>query len=85
MATAVATQQRRADPVTVFRQTISQPAMRQQIKMALPSHISVEKFERVATTAVQTNPDLLNPSKVESRSLFDELLLQSEKAAGVAL
>src|SRR5687768_9095425 len=73
MATAIATQER-ADPVTVFRQTISQPAMRQQIKMALPSHISVEKFERVATTAVQTNPDLLNPQKVDRRSLFGALV-----------
>jgi recombination protein RecT len=75
MATQIATQEnRRADPVTVFRQTISQPGMRQQIKMALPAHISVEKFERVATTAVQTNPDLLNPQKVESRSLFGALV-----------
>jgi recombination protein RecT len=74
MATAVATRPQQADPVTVFRQTISQPAMREQIRMALPTHISVEKFERVATTAVQTNPDLLNPSKVERRSLFGALV-----------
>jgi recombination protein RecT len=74
MSTQIATAERRADPVTVFRQTISQPSMRQQIKMALPSHISVEKFERVATTAVQTNPDLLNPEKVNSRSLFGALV-----------
>lgn len=75
MATAIANrEEQRADPVTVFRQTISQPGMRQQIKMALPSHIPVEKFERVATTAVQTNPDLLNPSKVDRRSLFGALV-----------
>lgn len=29
-----------------------------QFKMALPSHISVEKFQRVVITAVQTNPKL---------------------------
>jgi recombination protein RecT len=74
MATQLATREQRADPVTVFRQTISQPAMREQIKMALPSHINVERFERVATTAVQTNPDLLNPDKVERRSLFGALV-----------
>jgi recombination protein RecT len=74
MATQLATRDQRADPVTVFRQTISQPAMREQIKMALPSHINVERFERVATTAVQTNPDLLNPDKVERRSLFGALV-----------
>lgn len=74
MATQLATQDSRADPVMVFRQTISQPAMRQQIKMALPAHISVEKFERVATTAVQTNPDLLNTQKVDRRSLFGALV-----------
>lgn len=72
MATQLA--ERRSDPVTVFRQTLGTPGMRQQIKMALPSHISVEKFERVSTTAVQTNPDLLNPSKVDSRSLFGALV-----------
>lgn len=75
MATqAVATQERRADPVTVFRQTISQPAMREQLRMALPAHITVEKFERVVTTAVQMNPDLLNPQKVDRRSLMGALV-----------
>lgn len=72
MATAIA--ERRADPVTSFRQTISTPGMRQQLKMALPSHISLDKFERVATTAVQMNPDLLNPEKVNSRSLLGALV-----------
>lgn len=66
--------ERNADPVAVFRQTLSQPAMREQLKMALPSHIPVERFERVATTAVQTNPDLLNLQKVERRSLFGALV-----------
>lgn len=72
MATAIA--ETRADPVVVFRQTISQPAFREQLKMALPSHIPVERFERVATTAVQTNPSLLDPQKVERRSLFGALV-----------
>lgn len=72
MATQLA--ERTADPITVFRQTLSQPAMREQIKMALPNHIPVERFERVSLTAVQQNPDLLNPQKVERRSLFGALV-----------
>jgi recombination protein RecT len=72
MATQLA--ERRADPAAIFRQTLSQPAMREQIKMALPSHIPVERFERVSLTAVQQNPDLLNPDKVERRSLFGALV-----------
>src|SRR5438552_10623132 len=74
MATQLATQdQRRADPITVFRQTLSQPAFREQLKMALPDHIPVDRFIRVTLTAVQTNPDLLNPQKVQRQSLFGAL------------
>jgi len=38
-----------------------------QFKMALPPQIPVEKFVRVAQTAIQTNPDLL---KADRTSLF---------------
>jgi recombination protein RecT len=72
MATAIA--ERHADPVVVFRQTLATPAFREQLKMALPTHISPEKFERVCTTAVQANPSLLDPQKVERRSLFGALV-----------
>lgn len=72
MATQLA--ERTASPAAVFRQTLSQPAMREQIKMALPNHISVEKFERVALTAVQQTPALLNPQKVDRQSLFGALV-----------
>jgi recombination protein RecT len=72
MATQLA--ERTADPVSIFRQTLATPAMREQIKMALPSHIPAERFERVCLTAVQQNPDLLNPQKVERRSLFGALV-----------
>jgi recombination protein RecT len=71
MATQLA--ERTAEPVTVFRQTLSQPAMREQIKMALPSHIPRTASIRVALTAVQQNPDLLNPQKVDRNSLFGAL------------
>jgi recombination protein RecT len=71
MATQLA--ERTASPVDVFRQTLTQPAFVEQLKMALPNHIPVERFVRVAQTAVQNNPDLLNPQKVERRSLFGAL------------
>lgn len=57
--------QRRADPVVVLRQSLT--AMGDQLKMALPSHISVDKFQRVTMTAIQSNPDLL---EADRRSLF---------------
>ena len=71
MATQLA--ERTANPVDVFRQTLTQPAFVEQLKMALPNHIPVDRFIRVAQTAVQNNPDLLNPQKVERRSLFGAL------------
>lgn len=58
-------QERRADPVVALRQSLTQ--MGDQLKMALPSHINVEKFQRVTMTAIQANPDLLNADR---RSLF---------------
>lgn len=42
-------------------------AMQPQFKAALPSHVSPEKFVRVAMTAIQTNPQLQNADK---RTLF---------------
>jgi recombination protein RecT len=72
MATQIA--ERTASPITVFRQTLTQPAFREQLKMALPSHISEDKFIRVALTAAQQNPDLLNPQKVDRNSLFGSLV-----------
>lgn len=70
MATQLA--ERRVHPVEAFRQALDTRVA--EIKMALPTHISVDKFRRVATTAVQTNPDLLDGSKVERASLFTALV-----------
>lgn len=63
MATQLA--ERRADPVTVIRQNMQ--AMAPEFRAALPAHITVEKFTRVAMTAIQNNPDLQNADR---RSLF---------------
>jgi recombination protein RecT len=72
MATQLA--ERTASPIAVFRQTLTQPAFREQLKMALPSHIPEDRFIRVALTAAQQNPDLLNPQKVDRNSLFGALV-----------
>lgn len=66
--------ERRESPVKVFRQKLAIPEFRDQLKMALPSHIPVERFERVSLTAVQNNADLLNPQKVNQQSLFGALV-----------
>jgi recombination protein RecT len=63
MATQIA--ERRADPVSVVRQTLT--TMGDQLKMALPSHVSVDKFHRVTMTAIQSTPALLDADR---RSLF---------------
>jgi recombination protein RecT len=50
---------------------MQQHNMVEQYRAALPPHIPVERFCRVAETAIQTNPDLLG---VERRSLFNALM-----------
>lgn len=52
-------------PVAVIRQNLTQLAP--QFKAALPAHITVEKFTRVAMTAIQNNADLQNADR---NSLF---------------
>lgn len=61
--------ERRADPVTVIRQNLHQ--MAPEFKAALPAHVTVEKFTRVAMTAIQNAPDLAN---VDRRSLFGAIV-----------
>jgi recombination protein RecT len=56
---------RQMAPATQVREELSK--MADQLKMALPSHVSVEKFQRVTMTAIQTDPDLL---AADRRSLF---------------
>jgi recombination protein RecT len=54
-----------SNPVAVIRQNLA--AMAPEFKAALPAHVSVEKFSRVAMTAIQNNPALQNADR---RSLF---------------
>lgn len=67
MATQLA--ETRANPLTVIRQNLQQ--MAPEFKAALPAHVSVEKFTRVAQTAIQNQPDL---ASVDRRSLFGAIV-----------
>lgn len=67
MSTQVA--ERRENPIMVIRQTLT--TMAPEFKAALPAHVSVEKFTRVAQTAIQNNPDLMN---VDRKSLFGAIV-----------
>lgn len=67
MATQIA--ERRESPVTVIRQNLQ--AMAPQFQAALPKHISVEKFTRVAMTAIQNTPALVNADRA---SLFGSVV-----------
>lgn len=51
--------------VTDFRNSLTQ--MKPELKKALPPQVSVERFERVTMTALQTNPKLL---EADRRTLF---------------
>lgn len=59
MATQLAT--RDNSPVAIIRQNLT--AMAPSFRAALPAHISVEKFTRVAQTAITGNPDLLEADR----------------------
>jgi recombination protein RecT len=59
------TEERTANPVAVIRQNLQ--LMEPEFKAALPPHIPVEKFKRVALTAIQNTPALVNADR---RSLF---------------
>jgi recombination protein RecT len=67
MATQLA--ERRENPLTVIRQNLQQ--MAPEFRAALPAHVSVEKFTRVAQTAIQNQPDLAN---VDRKSLFGAIV-----------
>lgn len=54
-----------ANPVAVIRQELT--TMAPEFKAALPAHVTVEKFSRVAMTAIQNTPELQNADR---RSLF---------------
>lgn len=64
---SVAPVNRGVKPIDQVRAALNLPSMRQQLQMALPAHVSVDKFLRVAVTALQQKPALLNADR---NSLF---------------
>jgi recombination protein RecT len=64
---SVVAQKPAAKPIELIRSQLYLPSMQEQLKSALPPHVTVDKFLRVAMTAIQQNPDLL---KYERNSLF---------------
>lgn len=48
-------EQRQLTPLDEVRRTLTSSGMRAEIKKALPEHVSVERFERVVITALQTS------------------------------
>ena len=50
-------------PIDLIRTQLYLPSMMGQLKSALPPHVTVEKFLRVAMTAFQQNPDLLRQDR----------------------
>jgi recombination protein RecT len=65
----MATQLAERSPVAVIRQNLA--ALAPEFKAALPDHVSVEKFTRVAMTAIQNNPDL---QRADRSSLFGAIV-----------
>jgi recombination protein RecT len=65
----VALAEHREDAVKAFRGTLT--TLGDQLKMALPSHVSVDKFHRTTMTALQQSPMLLN---CDRRSLLSAIL-----------
>lgn len=54
-----------------IRAQLNLPAMREQLQMALPPHVTLDKFLRVAVTALQQNPSLM---QMERNSLFASIM-----------
>lgn len=62
-------------PVQTLRTLLEGPLMMEQIKTALPKHITPERMIRVALTAIQRNPSLL---ECDQRSLCGAIVEASE-------
>jgi recombination protein RecT len=52
------------DVVSLIRRDFNNPTMVAQFKAALPAHVSVEKFQRVVLTAIQSNYLLMQADRV---------------------
>src|SRR4051812_6061674 len=62
-------------PIDLVRQQLNLPSMREQLQMALPAGVSLDKFLRVAITALQQNPELLS---MDRNSLFASIVTAAQ-------
>lgn len=62
-------------PIELIRAQLYLPSMVEQLKSALPPHVTVEKFLRVAMTALQQNPGLVNADRT---SLFAAIVTSAQ-------
>jgi recombination protein RecT len=62
-------------PIDIIRAHLNLPSMREQLQMALPPHVTVDKFLRVAITAIQQSPKLLD---MERNSLFAAVVTSAQ-------
>jgi recombination protein RecT len=62
-------------PIDLIRAQLYLPSMKEQLATALPTHVSVEKFLRVAMTALQQSPSLLN---LDRSSLFASVVTAAQ-------
>ena len=72
---SVAPVSRGVKPIDQVRQALNLPSMRQQLQMALPAHVPVDKFLRVAVTALQQKPSLLSADR---NSLFASVVTAAQ-------
>lgn len=72
---SVVPQKSAVKPIELIRSQLYLPSMQDQLKSALPPHVSVEKFLRVAMTALQQNPGLLN---MDRPSLFAAVVTSAQ-------
>lgn len=72
---SVVAQKPAAKPIELVRSQLYLPSMQEQLKSALPPHVTVEKFLRVAMTALQQNPNLLN---MDRGSLFASVVTAAQ-------
>jgi recombination protein RecT len=72
---AVIPQKNPEKPIDLIRTQLYLPTMQAQLKSALPPHVTVEKFLRVAMTALQQNPNLLN---MDRPSLFAAVVTSAQ-------
>ncbi len=77
---------KKVEPADEIRKTIMSEEVKKQLSMVLPPQMPVERFQRVAITAINKNPDLIDCSRQSLYNAFmvcaqDGLLPDGNEAA----